>query len=665
MVTENTADLFFVMMDEADTSNKPFYPFQELIETSNIIFYHCSLEDNFPLLYISENVRRILGFAQNEFEQNNSLWIHRIHPQDKEEVLQNFNKVFNREAFVSEFRFKHKEGCYIWLRDEVKLVRDDTGEPQSIVGSSIDITERKKAEQEVQKLNETLEKRIEERTKDLTVANEKLKKQIAHRKEAENQLLKQQEKLKLLQMAVANINDMVIITKVPIANPLDSRIVFVNNAFEKHTGYSFEEVKSKDPVFLHGPETSSRAVENIKASILNHEPVRTEFVNYKKNGEPYWVELDISPFPAGDDVHEFWVGINRNITERKETEKVLEESEHRYRAYAELSFDAIFEITLDGTITDCNARACEIFGYSRKELIGKHTKSLTPDKHKDSQPDIISDKVTTGHEAWERIYKRKDGTLIPTEINTKIYKRGDEKRVIAYVRDISEHKKYEAAIKESLKEKETLLAEIHHRVKNNLAIISGLLEMQTYNAKEEGLVNSLKESQSRIQSIAMVHEKLYQSDSFNNIPIDTYIDDLFYFISNTFEGKHSNVEVKKDIDAISLNVSQAIPCGLILNELITNAYKHAFEEVKNPQIHIALHQTNSHVELRVKDNGNGLPDDFETSHPSSLGTTLIQTLVQQLNGKLEAFSDNGACFSIRFEVSSRHSVAEQRNKMED
>lgn len=637
-------------MKEANRSKRISYPLQELVETSGIIFYHCEFGENFPLLFISKNVERILGFSQQQFLNSSQLWIKRIHDEDRKRVVQKFENVMEHESFTSEFRFRHKEGHFIWLRDEVKLVRNKNGKPTTVVGSSIEITGQKKSEHELNKLNRTLENRINERTKDLTRANRKLKKQIQYRNKAEKKLSKQQEKLRLLQMAVANINDMVIITKVPIDNPLNAGIVYVNNAFLEHTGYSFSEVQSKDPVFLHGPETSQKTVDRIKSRIKNQQSVREDFINYKKNGEPYWVELDMSPFQAEDKGYQYWVGINRDITDRKQTEAILEESEHRYRAYSELSFDAIFEITLDGMITDCNARACEIFGFHRNELIGMDTRSLTPDEHKNSQPDIISDKVTTGHEAWERIYKRKDGTLIPTEINTKIYKRGKEERVIAYVRDISEHKEYQETIQDSLKEKETLLAEIHHRVKNNLAIISGLLEMQTFNAEEQTLVKALKESQSRIQSIAMVHEKLYQSDSFSNIPIDSYIDELMFYISNTFDDHVKDIKVAKSIDSISLDVTQAIPCGLILNELITNAYKHAFEDIEEPCISISLNQIDDAYILQVKDNGNGLPENFKIDQSSSLGTTLIKTLVNQLDGTLDVSTDKGAVFKVTFKA---------------
>ncbi|NGP77966.1 PAS domain S-box protein [Balneolaceae bacterium YR4-1] len=623
------------------------YPFKELLATSGIIFYHCSVEENFPLLFISDNVEEILGFTPDEFYQKDSLWMDRLHPDDHDEIIRSFEKLHETNSFVAEFRFLDNNNEYIWLRDEVRMIRTDNGKPESIVGSSINITSRKKAEEELNHLNENLERRIAERTRDLTAANRKLQKQIQYRNKAENKLSRQEEKLRLLQMAVANINDMVIITKVEYQNPLNSKIAFVNRAFEEFTGYELNEVIGKSPTFLHGPDTSTKVLKILESKILSHQPYRTEFLNYKKDGTPYWVELDMSPFPSEDEGFEYWVGINRDVTERKKTEIELEESEHRHRAYTELSFDAIFEIKKDGTITDCNVRACEMFGYPREEMIGMNTRKLMPEEFKDTQPDIISENVTTGSEAWERVYQKRDGTRFTTEINTKMYTQGDEKRIIAYVRDISEQKRNEQMIKTSLKEKETLLAEIHHRVKNNLAIISGLLEMQTFNAGDD-IVNELRESQARIQSIAMVHERLYQSDSFTNIPLGTYIDELFRFIANTFNTEGHEIKIEKEIESVALDVSQAIPCGLILNELITNAYKHAFDDTKEPIISISLFKENGTINLEVKDNGKGLPSDFEVDQPSSLGTTLIRTLVQQLNGDLKVHSNQGATFSISF-----------------
>lgn len=639
------------MQQKTDSTNNFSYLFNNLLHKSTIIFYHCSLEEDFPVVFISENVEEILGYRPEEFYSDSTFWVDRINPEDREEVEQSFLNILNEQRRVYEYRFRHKDGSELWLRDENTVTFDEHGNPQAITGTAINISGRKKAEQKIKKLNETLEQRIEERTRDLTLANRKLKKQIQYRNKAELKLNEQQKRLKILQMAVANINDMVIITRAPVDDPLNSKIVFVNDAFERLTGYKKEEVKEKNPTFLHGEGTDNNVISHINKKILNHESLRTEFVNYKKNGTPYWVELVMSPFPAEEDGYKYWVGINRDITQRKKAEKNLEESEYRYRAYTELSFDAIFEISLDGTITDCNARASEMFGYSRNELIGMNTKKLTPKKYRSIQPEVFSDEITTGNEIWERKYRHKDGSIIQTAINTQMYTRSGEQRLIAYVRDITDQKEYEQAIQKSLKEKEVLLAEIHHRVKNNLAIISGLLEMQIFNSGNEALINELKESQFRIQSIAMVHEKLYQSESFSDVAIDSYINELLEFISDSFDHEDKNITVHQQVEATNLNVNKAIPCGLILNELITNSYKHAFKHRNEGTINISLTEADSQITLLVQDDGPGLPNDFDISNPSSLGMTLIQTLIDQLDGTLDIESDNGTTFRVEFDSS--------------
>lgn len=637
-------------MPKSNYSNEALFPFEELLQSTSIVFYHCALSEDYPLLFISPNVEEVLGFEEQDFDSNPNLWIERIPPQDKEKVLNTYDSIPDTKSATIEFRFQHADGHHIWLRDEIKLVTDEKGAPQSLVGSSIEITNQKNAEHELLKLNKTLERRVEERTSKLAAANRKLKKQIQYRNKAEEKLKEQHKILRLQELAIDNLNDMVVITKAPKEDPLDSEIIFVNKAFEDFTGYQAKEVIGRKPIFLHGPETSDEVLDHIKKKIQNHESLRVEFINYKKDDTPYWVELDMASFPTDESNYEYWVGINRDITKRKKAEQQLEESEQRYRAFAELSFDAIFEISLDGTIINCNKKASQLFGYDRDELMGMDIRKLTPEKYRDTQPDIISDTVTTGDEAWERTYKKKDGSLLPTEIHTQMYKTGDEKRLIAYVRDNSAHKRYENTIHRSLKEKETLLAEVHHRVKNNLAIISGLLEMQAFNTDEEQLLGKLRESQSRIQSIAMVHEKLYQSESFSEIKIDQYIDDLLSIIVNSMINTEKHIKIKKDMDSVTLNITQAIPCGLLLNELITNCYKHAFADQEEGTIHITLQNIDHKICLRVADDGKGMPDNFDIEQTSSLGMTLISTLVKQLDGDLSIFSDEGTTFEIIFQL---------------
>ncbi len=620
------------------------------LQNSSVIFYQCSLEDDFPITRVSENTEMVLGYPPEKFYENTTFWVDNIHESDRAEVNDSFLDLLNQQKRTYVYRFKHGDGHYIWLRDENIVRYDDSGEPIAIMGTAIDITKQKQAEQEVKKLNETLEQRIEERTKNLSRTNRKLKKQIQYRNKVEQKVSEQQEQLRLLQAGINHINDMVIISKAPIDDPLDSEIIFTNKAFERTTGYSTAEVEGKTPSFLHGEKTQQDKLKKLNEGIKNNEHVRVEFINYRKDGSTFWVDLEMAPFPAEEDDMQYWVGINRDISKRKQAEKALEENEKRYRTYSELSFDAIFEIDLEGNIVDCNARACQLFGYTRQELLAKNVRALTPREYKSSLPDELTPDVTTGSDVVQRTYRKKDGSTFVSEINTKLYQREEEDHILAYVRDISKHIEYEKAIEKSLKEKSTLLAEVHHRVKNNLAVISGLLEMQTFNAQHEHVKKELKESQSRIQSIATVHELLYQSESFSDISLEPYIDELVSYISSTFGRNDGGIRFEKDIAPISLTVKQAVPCGLLLNELITNAYKHAFPDQNEGTISLSLTKNDNTITLTVADDGVGLPEDFDIKQASSLGITLIQTLVRQINGSLSIQKKPNTAFEISFEI---------------
>lgn len=490
------------------STNLDSYPFDELLTNSSIIFYQCYIAPRFPLQFISENVSEILRINPEEFEQDDQLWLQRIHPDDRDRFTHAFENANKNGRFSIEYRFKHGGGHYIWLYDEVKVVTDEDGTPQSLVGSSIEITDRKRAENKLRNLNEQLEDRVQQRTQDLTRINNRLK---------------------LLEMAIANINDMVIITKASKSAPLEAKIVFVNKAFTNFTGYSASEVKGKSPDFLHGPDTSEQVLAKTAGRIKNLKPLRVEFINYKRDGSSYWVELDMVPFPSEQEDEMYWVGINRNISRRKKAEQ---------------------------------------------------------------------------------------------------------------------------QIKESLKEKEVMLAEIHHRVKNNLAVISGLLDLQAFNEENQEVIRKLQESQSRIQSIAMVHEKLYQSDSLSSIEMNTYIDQLTDYISQVFVKENTEITIRNKAEPIALEISQAIPCGLILNELITNAYKHAFTGRDQGLVEVSVQKEGDKIQVMVRDDGVGLPEEFSLASTNSLGMTLVETLISQLEADYEIKSKGeGTTIVISFEHS--------------
>lgn len=206
-----------------------------------------------------------------------------------------------------------------------------------------------------------------------------------------------------------------------------------------------------------------------------------------------------------------------------------------------------------------------------------------------------------------------------------------------------------AHIKENLREKETLLAEIHHRVKNNLAVISGLLELEADNTQHIHSKRVLKNSQLRIHSMATVHELLYQAQDLNKLSFDQFVSEMVSSIPKVYAMDQSNVEIKLDVYDSELNVNQAVPCGLIINELVTNAYKHAYPEGDSGVIYVSLKEQDGKIFLRVKDEGIGLPDGFNLEESESLGFTLVSILAQQIEAEVRVHSENGTDISVVFE----------------
>ncbi len=219
-----------------------------------------------------------------------------------------------------------------------------------------------------------------------------------------------------------------------------------------------------------------------------------------------------------------------------------------------------------------------------------------------------------------------------------------------YIQRIEERKQSEKVIKNALAEKNVLIAELHHRVKNNLAIISGLFSLKISDNLHEDAKNVLLESRNRVRSMALIHNRLYDSHHLTDVKFDEYIHELIHEINASYPTASGSVKVNTTISQASLNVNAAIPCGLILNELLTNCYKHAFNDRDNGQIDIAFLQAGNEFVMTVKDNGPGLPPQYNKKQ--SLGVTVIEALSEQLDGNFSFSNDNGTCFELRFKSSN-------------
>jgi PAS domain S-box-containing protein len=225
---------------------------------------------------------------------------------------------------------------------------------------------------------------------------------------------------------------------------------------------------------------------------------------------------------------------------------------------------------------------------------------------------------------------------------------GNPKRIVGTLRDRTDRANAEKKIKESLEEKEILLKEIHHRVKNNLMIISSLLNLQSSYIKDKASQDVFKESQNRAKSMALIHEKLYQSTDFKRIDFGDYISSLATKLFHTYNADPSLIKLKINAENILLDINTAIPLGLIVNELITNSLKHAFPDGKPGKINVNFHTQDDHYEFTVEDNGIGFPEDLDYQNTDSLGLQLINSLTSQIDGEIELDRNKGTEFKIKF-----------------
>ena len=217
--------------------------------------------------------------------------------------------------------------------------------------------------------------------------------------------------------------------------------------------------------------------------------------------------------------------------------------------------------------------------------------------------------------------------------------------------EVRYRKEAEGRTKASLAEKEMLLKEIHHRVKNNLQIITSLLYLQTERIENADAVAALLESRSRVKTMAIIHEKLYRSDDLARVNFEDYLEDLTAYLNSSYLLDKRDIHIVTDVEKLILGIDKALPCGLIINELVTNAIRHAFDHDRKGTITVALHLTsNRHYHLSVTDDGKGMPPDIDFDSPNTLGLQLVVQLTEQLNGRLTAENKGGTEITVHFEA---------------
>jgi two-component sensor histidine kinase len=215
-------------------------------------------------------------------------------------------------------------------------------------------------------------------------------------------------------------------------------------------------------------------------------------------------------------------------------------------------------------------------------------------------------------------------------------------------RDITQRKIMEDELQKALEDKDVLIKEVHHRVKNNLMIISSILSLQSRYIKDKEVQNIFKECQNRTRSLAIIHEKLYRSEDLNKIMINEYIESLVSSLYHSYTINSNRIKVRVDVENLEFDADTSIPLGLIINELFTNAMKHAFPGEKTGQIDVELHSDDDGFKLEVSDNGVGFHEGLDYKNVDSLGLRLVNSLTEQIDGKLELKKSEGTKFIVTF-----------------
>ncbi|MDZ7808761.1 MAG: PAS domain S-box protein [Gracilimonas sp.] len=343
------------------------------------------------------------------------------------------------------------------------------------------------------------------------------------------------------------------------------------------------------------------------------------------------------------------VGIGVDITDRKEVEKELLNEQ----SFIDKALDSLpglfYVLDEDMNYIRVNQFFIEVLGYTWEEIQDMHPHDFYFEEDHERIDNAIKKAFEEGSVSISARVKTKCSEHSYFFLTGSYFCQDGKKFILGTGVDITEKKLAEEKVKESLIEKEILLKEVHHRVKNNLALVSGMMQLQAYQADEEIVYKYLNDNQSRIKSIALIHEQLYQHHDFTYVHLDEQAENLVKHISDSIDnGK--DINTKLDLDELEVNINQAVPFTLILNEVIMNTYKHAFKDLDKGQITVTLSKVNGLISLVVQDNGVGFPKDIDLENPTTLGMTLIKTLSDQLHGTLQIeFDNNGSKISLEFE----------------
>ncbi len=424
------------------------------------------------------------------------------------------------------------------------------------------------------------------------------------------------------QVVIFNLNNLEIIRQ--INNSFFLVSTFLLGAF---SSYYFESIIRRD--FLHNRNIEAEKKEISAANDVLEEKARTENVRLK----------DVSS------------ELEQKITEQKEAFLTIAETERQHYHLIDNMGDGVIVVDSNKNVILCNKAAEQIFGVKEGDLL---MKDLSRFMSKDEYTRILQQTTLESNDApskFDLTIERPNGENRFIVVSATPYSLKEDSNIgsLGIFHDVTERELANQKIEHSLEEKKVLLMEIHHRVKNNMQIISSLLNLQINYVKDDSSKEQFRICQSRVKTLSLIHEKLYRTKDFINIDFGDYVGSLVRMLYGSYRNRNCQVIFKFNIEKIFLDLNIAIPCALIINELVSNSLKYAFTDMQKGEIEISLTKKPDGIyELIVSDNGGGMDVDVNMSSPSTLGLLLVNSLTSQLHGKLELDKKPGTSIRIYF-----------------
>lgn len=441
---------------------------------------------------------------------------------------------------------------------------------------------------------------------------------------------------------------------VAITDPT-GRITYVNDRFCEVSKYSRAELLGQDHRILNSGYHPHEFMRGLWTTIRSGKIWKGEIRNRAKDGAIYWEDATIVPFLGLDGRPTQYVAIRTDISERKRAQMEVETISERLRLATAGSGVGIWDWDLKQHTLIWDEYMCRLYGLTPERFAGAlevWEKCLHPDDYQRARQEIQA--TLDGNQVYDTAFRivRADGEVRHIRAHAVVSRDGFGRpvRMTGTNWDITDQKVAEERLAASLHEKEVLLKEIHHRVKNNMQVVCSLLNLQSEQIQDPQALAAFRESQYRVKSMALLHEKLYQSESLSRINFADYLHGLLDYLFSSFGSRAMRIHREVNVQNVSLSLDTAIPCGLIVSELACNTLKYAFADRDSGEVQVTMGlEADGLYHLRFRDNGVGLPRDLDWQQSSTLGLQLVNMLTNQLHGTLEYRNGVGAEFHLAFQ----------------